>query len=274
VAELPVEEPTAAELAAMHRRVTDSPRDDAPRLAYADAVEASDPERAELIRIQITDARLRAAHWPIERRFSEYPDHYRREQGLIWRRGAEWAADIRPLVSAWHFGRGFPEIISVDAAAFLEVAPELYRRAPVLDLNLSGVLPVARELFASPHLARIRSLYLVREQLGDDEAIALASSPHLGALEWLNLGANRIGSAGLDALAASAGLPRLGYLGFSGNAVADPTPRHADEWDADTAEATELQARFGPRDWLSARPRMLWPPDRDAVWRVDDAAGI
>jgi hypothetical protein len=72
--------------------------------------------------------------------------------------------------------------------------------------------------------------------------------------------------AGLEALAASRLLPRLGFLGFSGNAAEDPTPRHADEYDADTLEATDLEGGYGPRDWLSARVRAVWPPDRDAVW--------
>lgn len=255
------------ELAAIYRRVVESPLDDEPRLTYADAVAESDPERAKLIRIQLEMARQHAAHWPLERSAIETPELIASDQGLVNRRGAEWAAEVRPLVSSWHFQRGFVEIVGLDAARFLAIAPELYRQAPVLELNLDGVQPVAAELFASPYLSRIRSLYLVREQLGDAEAIALADSPHLGALEWLDLGANQIGAAGLEALAASGNLPRLGYLGFSGNAVADPTPRHADEYDADTPEATELQRKHGPREWLSARPRAVWPPYRDAVWR-------
>ena len=54
-----------------------------------------------------------------------------------------------------------------------------------------------------------------------------------------------------------------------GNAVADPTPRFADEYDADTPEAAELQRRYGRREWLSAHPRASWPPARDAVWPPD-----
>ena len=257
----------AANLAAIYQRIIKAPRDNEPRLAYADAVEASDPERAELIRVQLERSRRRAEQWQPERDMAEGGgDLYVRHQVLTSRRGPEWAADISPLVDGWHFDRGFVETASLGATAFLAVAPELYRRAPILDLNLSGVQPVARELFACPHLSRIRSIWMVRQELGDAEAIALAGSPYLGSLEWLDLGANRIGAVGLDALAASGNLPRLGYLGFMGNAVADPTPRHADEYDADTPEAVELQRRHGRREWLSAHPRALWPPNRDAVW--------
>jgi hypothetical protein len=131
------------------------------------------------------------------------------------------------------------------------------------------VAPVAGRLFGSPHLRQIRTLSLLRNELGDAEVELLAASPHLGELRWLDLGLNRIGAAGLEALAASPNLPRLEWLGFRVNAVGDPTPQHADEYDADSAVARELQARYGPRAWLSAHRRPEWPPDRDcyaAAW--------
>ena len=249
-----------ARLDELHDQVVGSPLDDAPRLAYADSVAATDQERAEFIRLQVRLARLRTEH-----DHSEPPDPYIREHALITARGSEWAADVRGLVDKWQYLRGFIDVVWMDAAAFLATAHVLYRRAPVLHLNLTGVRPVADELFVSPHLRRIRSLSMIAEKLGDNAAIALAGSPHLAGLEWLDLRNNQIGQAGLEALAASERLPRLGFLGFSGNAADDPTPRHADEYDADTVGATALQSTYGPRDWLSARVRALWPPDRDAV---------
>jgi uncharacterized protein (TIGR02996 family) len=257
----PAADAAEARLDELHEQVTSAPLEDAPRLAYAEAVADIDEERAEFIRLQVRLAQFRR-----ERNNHEPPGLYNREHMLITARGAEWAADVRPLLQGWQYLRGFVEVARMDAAAFLASAAELYRRAPVLHLNLTGVGPVAAELFGSPHLRRIRSLSMVAEKLGDDAAIALAGSPHLAGLEWLDLRNNRIGQVGLEALAASVLLPRLGFLGFSGNAADDPTPRHADEYDADTEEATGLQGRYGPRDWLSARVRALWPPDRDAVW--------
>ena len=137
---------------------------------------------------------------------------------------------------------------------------------PVLHLDLTGVKPVAAELFRSPHLARIVSLNLMRNELDDAEAAAIAASPHLGRLAWLELSHNRIGAAGLEALAASDRLPLVDYIGFRVNAVADPMPVHADEYDADTPAAIELQKKYGRRRWLSAHVRPEWPPHRDAVW--------
>lgn len=239
--------------------VVDAPTEDAPRAAYARAVAPTDPERAELIDIQLELARARRAH-----RLDRQPGLIR-EEILLRTHGARWAADIRPLVDKWQFLRGFTDVVTLDAARFLTTAPELYRHAPVLHLDLTGVKPVAAELFQSPHLARIESLSLLRNGLGDAEVAALAASPHLANLRWLDLGLNKIGAAGLEALAASRNLPRLGYVGFSTNAAPDPSPRHADEYDATSPAAKELQRKYGPRAWLDARARWQWPPPRDAV---------
>jgi hypothetical protein len=247
------------DLAALMQAVVDAPTEDAPRAAYARAVAATDPERAELIDIQLELARARRAHT-----LDHHPGLIR-EEILIRTQGARWATDVRPLVDKWQFLRGFTDVVTLDAARFLTVAPDLYRRAPVLHLDLTGVKPVAAELFQSPHLERIQSLNLLRNGLSDVEIAALAASPHLANLRWLDLSLNKIGAAGLDALAASRNLPRLGYVGLSTNATPDPTPQHADEHDATSPVAEELQRKYGPRPWLDARPRWRWPPPRDAV---------
>jgi uncharacterized protein (TIGR02996 family) len=247
------------DLAALMQAVVDAPTEDAPRAAYARAIAATDPERAELIDIQLELARARRAHTDPPFELSN------RQVNLLRAHGPRWAADIRPLVDEWGFLRGFVDDVKLDAARFLTVAPELYRRAPVLHLDLTGVKPVAAALFQSPHLARIQSLGLLHNGLGDAEIAALAASPHLANLRWLNLNNNKIGAAGLEALAASRNLPRLGYLGFSSNAIPDPTPQHADQYDASSRVGEELQRKYGPRPWLDARPRWRWPPQRDAV---------
>jgi hypothetical protein len=123
------------------------------------------------------------------------------------------------------------------------------------------------ELFDDPQLERIVSLSLRGCALGDHGVALLARSPYLRRLEWLDLSDNGIGEEGLDALAASTSLPRLGYVGFAGNAIDDPTPAHADEYDATSEVGRARQDRYGPRDWLEAQARWRWPPDRDAVRR-------
>jgi hypothetical protein len=169
------------------------------------------------------------------------------------------------MVDGCGFFRGFVELVELDAAKFLETAAELYRRAPIRHLILTGVRPVAAALFASPQLRRILSLGLLRNNLGDAEVAILARSPHLGRLTWLDLTLNSVGSAGVEALAASPDLPRLGYVGLRSNPVDDPTPTHADGYDQTSPAARALMTKYGPRDWLDARERSKWPPDRDAL---------
>jgi hypothetical protein len=239
--------------------VVAAPTDDAPRSAYARAVAATDPERAELIELQLALALARRAHQ------EDGHDGLGREAILLRQHSAAWGADLRSLVDSWQFLRGFTDVVTLDAAKFLTIAPELYRRAPVLHLNLTGVQPVAAALFQSPHLARIQSLRLLHNALGDAEAAIIAGSTQLASLRWLELSNNKIGAAGLEALAASPALANLAYLGFATNAAPDPTPRHADEYDATSNAGAELQRKYGARPWLDARPRWRWPPPRDAV---------
>jgi uncharacterized protein (TIGR02996 family) len=249
------------DLDALYDAVVAAPTDDAPREAYADAIASTDPDRAEYIRLELKLARWRKTGPKSDERTNASVRAFILQYG----HRAEWEANVLPLVDACGFLRGFVDYVALDAARFLATAPELYRTAPVLHLELSGVKPVAAELFASPHLARIESLTLLRNQLGDAEVELLARSPHLGRLAWLDLGLNEIGPAGVEALAASDRLPRLGYVGLLGNPVDDPTPQHADGYDATSVVGAALQAKYGPRDWLDARERATWPPDRDAV---------
>jgi uncharacterized protein (TIGR02996 family) len=249
------------DLDALYEAVVSAPTSDAPREVYAEAIAASDPDRAEYIRLE-----LQLARWRRTGPISEERTHASvRAQILLGRHRPDWEATVKPLVDGCGFLRGFVELVRMDAGRFLATAPVVYRAAPVLHLELSGVKPVAADLFASPYLARIESLGLLRNELGDHEVALLAGSPHLGRLAWLNLGLNEIGEAGLEALAASDHLPRLGYVSLMSNPVDDPTPRHADGYDATSPVALALQERYGRRDWLDARERANWPPDRDAV---------
>ncbi|MEJ7600069.1 MAG: hypothetical protein WKG01_19330 [Kofleriaceae bacterium] len=250
------------DLAPLYDAVIANPNDEGARLAYANAVRATDPARAELVELQ-----LQLAKWRSERRSPpEATPLYNRQHALRTAHGDRWAADVRDLASRWMFRRGFVEEVTLDARTFLARAPELYRRAPILHLTLTGAKPVVPALFGSPYLDRIRSLSLARNDLGDAEVATLAGSPHLAAMRWLDLSDNPVGQAGLEALAASPHLPALQYLGFADTAIPDPTPAHRDEYDADSAVAKQLVTKYGARPWLSAAPpRAEWPPDRDAV---------
>ena len=86
-----------ANLAALHAAVIAAPDDDAPRLAYADALEDTDPVRAELIKVQLTLAvwrRNRAT--PVAR-----TDAVLRAGVLIREHGAAWGPTC---VASWTSG--------------------------------------------------------------------------------------------------------------------------------------------------------------------------
>jgi hypothetical protein len=246
-------------LKALAIEVVARPEDEDVREAYAAAVRRSDPERAELIRLQLKTARMRRTG------VDTYP-LAQREDDLIRAHHARWAQPIAQYVSGYQFFRGFVEVVTVDAEWFLESADELYDLAPILHLNLTDAELVVSDLFRSEWLSRIRSINLMRNDFGDAEAALIAECPYLRNLEWLDLSHNHIGDVGFEALAASENLPRLGYLDFRYNATADPTPQHADEYDATSLAAEGLQQKYGHREWLDAHPRYRWPPDRDAVW--------
>lgn len=247
------------DLEVLYLQVVADPHSDATRGAFAAAVEATDPERAQLIRLQLRMAQARRDNDDC------YPAAMQAGD-LIRANGARWAEPVAQAVTGWQFLKGFVDLVVVDAEWFLDVADEIYARAPVLHLDLTDARLVTAELFASPWLERIVSLNLMRSDFGDAEARLIAESPFLRNLEWLNLSHNRIGDEGLEALAASANLPRLGYLDFRWNVAEDPTPQHADEYDAPSVRAVELQERYGPREWLDAHTRRHWPPERDAAW--------
>ncbi|MEO8554824.1 MAG: hypothetical protein ABI678_32825 [Kofleriaceae bacterium] len=250
-----------ATLEALHAAVIAAPDDEDARLAYAHAVAATDPERAELIRLQIDLTGWRRARVAPP----EMTAAAQRVQVLLERNADRWSADVAPLVDGVSFFRGFVEHVQLDASRFLSTGPRLYQTAPVLHLDLTGVKPVAEELFRSPLLERIETLELMRNELGDAEATLIAASPHLARLKWLGLALNRIGDAGLDALAASKTLGALRYLCFADNATRDPTPANADDYSYDSEEAVALMAKHGARPWLSSQARWAWPPPRDAV---------
>jgi uncharacterized protein (TIGR02996 family) len=207
--------PTEPELL---RAVLDDPDADAPRIAYAAHCDAEGDPRGQFVRIQLEIARLRRRDPsdPFARIRSYDADE------LLAAHDARWAAPVARWTSGHVFVRGFVEKITLPVRTFLEHAPELFAVAPIRHLDLTGTRAVAEELFASPHLARIRSLNLDRFGLTDEDVANLAASPHLGELQWLQLMRNDVGMDGARAMAASKGLPKLRYVGFFGNRI-DPT---------------------------------------------------
>lgn len=246
------------------RAVTDAPDDDAPRLAYADFCDAQGDPRGQLIRLQLRVAAAEEAGAPTA--FFR-PWEYEAD-ALVSAHGKTWSAALCPPCSKPVFLRGFVEHVTLAARDFLARATDLFAQAPIRHLDLTGTRDLAKDLFASPHLAKIRSLRLDRFGLGDDEMVLLAGSKHLGELAWLDLMRNGIDMDGARALAASKNFPKLRYIGFFGNAV-DPTEEIFTDQGivVDKAlppEGRKLEAEFGPIPWLHVDAHTSWdvPPRR------------
>ncbi|WP_376771462.1 hypothetical protein [Micromonospora polyrhachis] len=171
---------------------------------------------------------------------------------------------VAGLVTRTGLRRGFAELIVLPGADFLADGAEIYRRVPVRHAVLTGVDPgLVAAIAASGLLARLSSLDLSDNPIGDAGVRALVTSPHLGKVRWLGLEGCGIGIDGAEALAAAASqvLPNLRYLRFGGNAV-DLVP-HGEGWDAVSGQGpvdvhlpelgVRLDERYGPFPWLDAR---------------------
>ena len=232
------------------------PEADAPRLRYA---ELAGGDRAELIRQGITLRDMR-------RRRVESVLPTTELIATLLRKHSEWGADLLPWVKWVEYGRGFVERVSLPAALFVERAPILYAKAPILHVKLTDAAGHLEAIAASPLVARLLSIDLSENQLRDRDALALAESPHLAQLRWLDLGRNRIGEAGIDALAAATArrLPALRFLDLLLNKAQDPTEKWTEDDTGrvdyvDRPEGDALEAKYGPLAWLHHRASLAHP---------------
>lgn len=185
--------------------------DDRPRLIYADYLDdAGEPERAELIRIQLALVRL-SEDDPRRPQLSD------RQAELLTRNRAAWTADLAGLVVWIDFRRGIPDSASVDAATFLERGEELFHRLRLRRLRLLDAASVIPKLFSSPLLTQVRELDLCNAELGNAGVALLAHSHVLKNLESLDLGFNGLTDAGIEALSRSSNFPELTSLSLNDN---------------------------------------------------------
>lgn len=243
--------------------VVAAPDQDSPRLAYAAAIAAQDPDRSRFIELQVQIAAVERAA-----RGQSSPQARYAAEDLLKVHGGAWASRLCPPCTEVHYDRGFVEHVRLSMHDFLVHGATLFQLAPIRHLDLSFSPGAAEQLFASPLLSTVRSLNLDCCQLGDQEMRWLAASPYLRELEWLELLRNNIGMPGARALAASTMLPQLRYVGFFGNAV-DPTEELFFDQGcvvggALPEQGQALEAEFGRIPWLHLDAATSWdvPPQR------------
>src|SRR5688572_12625546 len=164
-----------AENAALFAAIIANPREDTPRLAYADWLdENGDPARARFIRLQYEIEKLP----PIGPKASKAK---KEADALLQKHGTEWDGGIRGLVSAFGFRRGFVESVQIDADRFIHNGKLLFATAPAREVRILDLGDRVPELAASPLLARVETLafssYLIDQLAGHGRLEALLDSP-------------------------------------------------------------------------------------------------
>ncbi len=139
--------------AAFHEAIRQSPRDDVPRLVYADWLDEQGDPRGEFIRIQCERARL---PWYDPR----CRPLLRRERELLAEHRVAWSKDPPILGAKVRFERGFPYHISLNADRFLEHAAAIFELAPIQSAYLNVTDSDWDRLAECVELKRIRSLSL------------------------------------------------------------------------------------------------------------------
>jgi uncharacterized protein (TIGR02996 family) len=142
---------------ALLQGIIENPDADGPRLVYADWLEEhGQQERAELIRVQCTLARM----LPDDPQRDELQA---REKALLTPHREAWGAPLRGLVRDLVFRRGFVEEVEVSYEQFMSNAPALFQIAPLRHAEVVSwddsrdTLPL---LAACPHLRGLRTIGL------------------------------------------------------------------------------------------------------------------
>lgn len=212
----------SADREAFLQTILEDPDDDTSRLIFADWLEErGESERAELIRVQCELARL-----PEDNpRHPHYAEWKAREQALLRAHEREWAAPLAGLVNRSEFQRGFIDVVTMEAAAFLAHAEALFRLAPVTHVRMLEGGQLLPQLADCPHLARLRRLQLSGNYLNDDSLRALAASPHTRQLISLHLGKNNFTNRGARVLSHAPHLAGLRALNLSANFISSDGAR-------------------------------------------------
>lgn len=129
-----------------------------------------------------------------------------------------------PSLEAWgardiEFENDIAIACSLAGRAFITLA-ECFSQPPwerVVSVRLVAIQPFMEELAACPHLARLHTLNLRSNRIGDSGALALAGSPFLTCLRKLDLSTNDLTEIGLAALCAAPWFDQLESLDLTGN---------------------------------------------------------
>lgn len=219
------------------REVLRDPHADGPRLAWADAIEAEDPARAELVRVQCQRA--------------TQPDDAElllRERVLLTKHKKRWLKPHQRYLSGGRLARGFLTAAYVKMKPVLADPEGLFGTTPLSSLYtrtfsnqlaktsasmtfLEGLSALElsecklqdaglQALLGSGRLRRVRRLRLDSNALKKQSVSALLAWDGITDLESLNLSSNKLVDADLQPLLGATQLSALRHLGLAGGLLA------------------------------------------------------
>ncbi len=208
--------------------IRESPHDVGLRGILADWLEEDGQQaRADFIRAQI--ARKPAPNDPALRRvaqqlltdnWAEWTAPFKRLMGKMPRPvAAQWQ---RPEHALPAFPLGLLEWLCVDAGVLLRQGEELFALAPLRGLDLYNPAEAGLHLGSCRVLRWVETLSVADRYIGPLDAAgmgSLAKSPHLGRLRELWLPWNNLGDRGAALLASAPWLPGVRGLGLKDNGL-------------------------------------------------------
>jgi uncharacterized protein (TIGR02996 family) len=260
--------------AELHDQITTNPEDDAARLALADFIRDSEPDRAKFIEDQIATAQQRR-----QKRGRVDTNVY----PLLRRHQDEWTRMVAKFASRIIFDRGFVTSFRIDPYLFLEYGEWLYKNAPIRMVEFAkpeeGPFPT-QELAESPLLARLDAIGIMDGSLLQTDIEQLAASPHLGRLlhfSSVNLGIQpdvyeRIAAFPLMRKAMRVLFTEKGFPGqrYEESDIQDMEGRWRPAWTDLAPEGKALEKQYGYIPWLHPEKNRAEP--FDSGWYV--AQGI
>jgi uncharacterized protein (TIGR02996 family) len=206
--------PTPAEETAFFTPIRARPRDDLPRLLYADyldeSTERADQDRAEFIRLQLALARIPHDH-PDRAKLAERQN----ELLLLWY--DDWTRPLRGLADGFEFHRGLIDSVTVRVQTFATKGEELFRLAPIQRVRFVDAGRMIGKLVNLPLLAQVREIVICSGEFGDGGLNVLLRSPYLHQVQSLDLSFCGLSDGGVRLLASLATLPRLRRLFLNDN---------------------------------------------------------
>jgi uncharacterized protein (TIGR02996 family) len=193
---------TAAHDRAFLADILAHPDDDAPRLIYADwLTDHGNPERGEIIRVQIERARLDEDD-PAQ-------DELERREKQLLNRHPEWLADLPKWARVGTvFRRGFPEAVHGAAGQVRSDLDRILGQVPVRDVTIEfSPGRLLQTLAPSERLAGLRRLCLSGPTRGEYAPFPEGFWEAFGGLEELSLQVGQLYPPDAEALLASS-LPR------------------------------------------------------------------